>query len=57
MCEKFYRNLENINLDIVLSILIEFIEFHVRNATEHQAKWTYVLIVLIIEVNCFTQNY
>lgn len=33
------QKLQQVNLDILLSELNEFIEVHVRNAQEHQSKW------------------
>ena len=34
------RDLEHVNLDIVLSALNEFIEIHVRNRDTNEEKWT-----------------
>ena len=38
------KDLEHVNLDVVLSTLNDFIETHVRNINEadHRMEWTYV---------------
>ena len=33
------QKLQQVNLDVLLSELNEFIEVHVRNAQDHQSKW------------------
>lgn len=34
------EKLQQVDLDYTLTLLNEFIEVHVRNAEENQAKWT-----------------